>query len=91
MADAIRTLRPRVRFTLEMITRDPLKIPCLRDEYWATSGRVPGRDLAAALGNVRNRGMPLERITQRPLDERLQIEEDKNIVCLEHGKRHLGL
>ena len=91
VADAIRTVRPKVRFTLEMITRDTLKIPCLRNEYWTTMGHVPGRDLAAALRNVRNHAKPLQRIGQRPLDERLRIEEDNNIACLEYGKRHLGL
>ena len=91
VVDAIRAARPEVRFTLEMITRDPLEIPCLHDEYWTTMGRVPGRDLAAALRIVRNHGKPLQRIERRPLDERLQIEEDNNIACLEYGQRHLGL
>ena len=91
VVDAIRTVRPKVRFTLEVINRDPLKIPCLRDEYWTTMGRVPGRDLAAALRNVRRHGKPLQRIEQRPLDERPRIEEDNNVACLEYGKRRLGL
>lgn len=91
VVDAIRTARPEVPLTLEMITGDPLKIPCLRDEYWTTMGRVPGRDLAATLRNVRNHEKPLQRIEQRPLDERLGIEEDNNIACLEYGTRHLGL
>lgn len=91
VVDAIRTARPEVRFTLKMITHDPLEIPCLRDEYWTTMGRVPGQDLAAALSNVRYHGKPLQRIEQLPADERLQVEEDNNIACLQHGKRHLGL
>lgn len=62
VVDAIRTARPKVRFTLEMITRAPLKIACLRDKRWTTMGRVPGRDLAATLRNVRNHGRPLKRI-----------------------------
>ena len=32
---------PKARFNLEMITRDPLSIPCLTDKYWATLERVP--------------------------------------------------
>lgn len=54
-------------------------------------GRVPGRDLAAALRNVRRHGKPLQRIEQRPLDERPRIEEDNNVACLEYGKRRLCL
>jgi hypothetical protein len=37
-------LRPSVRLNLEMITRDPLKIPCLTDRYWATAAGVAPRD-----------------------------------------------
>jgi sugar phosphate isomerase/epimerase len=32
----LRKARPDVRFCLEMITRDPLKVPYLTDDYWAT-------------------------------------------------------
>ena len=91
VVDSIRKARPEVRFTLEMITRDPLRIPCLRDEYWVTMGRVPGEDLANALRTVRDHGQPLQRIEQRPADERFRIEKDNNAACLDFGKRHLGL
>src|SRR6185437_7355223 len=32
----LRDARPGIRFNLEMITRDPLKVPCLTQSYWAT-------------------------------------------------------
>ncbi len=35
-----RTANPQVRFLLEMITRDPLPVPCLTDRYWATFAPV---------------------------------------------------
>ena len=31
----IRKARPAASFMLEMITRDPLKVPCLTEKYWA--------------------------------------------------------
>ena len=43
----IRTLRaahPEIRFNLEMITRDPLEVPCLAVVYWATFPDLPGKD-----------------------------------------------
>src|SRR5687768_3355168 len=40
----LRKANPAVRFSLQMITRDPLRIPCLTDDYWATFADVPGRD-----------------------------------------------
>ena len=33
---------PDTTFNLEMITRDPLEIPCLTENYWATFEGVPG-------------------------------------------------
>ena len=91
IVDTIRAARPDVRFTLEMITRDPLKVPCLKEEYWTTMGRVPGRDLAATLRTAREKGRPLPRIGHLPEPERLRVEEANNLECLEYGRAHLGL
>ena len=32
----LKSARPEIRLNLEMITRDPLKVPCLSDRYWTT-------------------------------------------------------
>src|ERR1043166_6355268 len=52
----VRTLRQKnasIPFDLEMITRDPLKIPVFTRKYWATFddsySPLPGRDLARVL------------------------------------------
>jgi sugar phosphate isomerase/epimerase len=80
MIAAVRKANPRVRFHLEMITRDPLVIPCLGEKYWATLDRVPGRDLASTLRLVRKqaRKEALPRITKLKLDEQLAVE-DKHV------------
>lgn len=49
MVRTIRRIRPQVRFSLELITRNALKVPCLTEEYRATMPDVPGRDLARTL------------------------------------------
>ncbi len=49
----IHEARPHARFHLEIITRDPLSIPCLADDYWRTLAEVPGIDLARTLRLVR--------------------------------------
>jgi 3-oxoisoapionate decarboxylase len=76
---ALRKANPRVRFQLEMITRDPLLVPCLTDRFWATLGRVPGRDLARTLAIARRsaaaRKEPLPRVTHLPLAEQVAAEE----------------
>ena len=45
--------QPDVRFNLETLMRDPLKVPVLTEKYWATFPDVPGSDLARTLRVVR--------------------------------------
>ena len=80
MIAAVQKANPRVRFQLEMITRDPLVIPCLDEKYWATLGRVPGVDLARTLRLVRKNAKkePLPRISGLKRDEQLAVE-DRNV------------
>ncbi len=47
-------------FNLEMITRDPLKIPCLTKNYWATFPEVNGSELARTLRMVRENKHPAD-------------------------------
>jgi hypothetical protein len=80
LAGIIKTLRkgnPKVRLNLEMITRDPLKIPCLTDTYWATLSKVPGRDLARMLAFVRRQQKKerLPRISDLAREKQLAVEE----------------
>jgi sugar phosphate isomerase/epimerase len=74
---AIRKRSPKARFNLEMITRDPLLVPCLSDKYWATLGRVPGRDLARMLALVRRtvRKEPLPKVSTLPKKKQLEVED----------------
>src|SRR5262249_26977588 len=53
IVQTLRKARPEVNLNLEMITRDPLKVPCLTDRYWATFENLPGRHLARTLAMVR--------------------------------------
>jgi sugar phosphate isomerase/epimerase len=74
----LRKGRPDLRLNLEMITRDPLKIPCLTSKYWATLENIPGRRLAAMIALVRAKAAktPLPRISQLSKEQQLQQEED---------------
>ena len=78
--DLCRAKNPNVTFNLEMITRDPLEIPCFRSDYWATFSEVRGSALASTIRLVREKKsqQPLPRVSQLSLDERLEVEE-KNI------------
>lgn len=73
----IHKAHPKIRFQLEMITRDPLSIPCLTEKYWATLDRVPARQLARMLAFVRRntRKEPLPRISQLSAKEQCAVED----------------
>jgi len=84
---------PGITFNLEMITRDPLVIPCLTEDYWATFGMVPGSELARALRLVRtNKGtVALPRVSKLSTDQRLDAEEQNIIESLRYSANKMGL
>jgi 3-oxoisoapionate decarboxylase len=88
---ALRRAHPESRLNLEMITRDPLQIPCLTAGYWATLEDVPGRRLAALINMVRARAAkpPLLRITPLAEEERLRREEEHVRQSLEYARVRL--
>jgi sugar phosphate isomerase/epimerase len=76
----VRTLRraqPALQFSLEMIARDPLQVPCLVKSYWASSEAVPGWLLASTLAMVRanTSKLPLPVISPLTPEQKLEAEE----------------
>jgi sugar phosphate isomerase/epimerase len=76
LCQALRKAQPGIRFNLEMITRDPLKIPCLTRKYWATLEQVRGRRLADMLALVRAKASKLPRISGLNAEEMRRREDD---------------
>jgi 3-oxoisoapionate decarboxylase len=89
----IRRARPEVRINLEMMTRDPLKVPCLTRKYWATFETLPGRYLADTLAMVRAKKFPRPLPTVRQLDraEQTRVEEENVRKCLRYARESLAL
>ncbi|MGP0064138.1 MAG: sugar phosphate isomerase/epimerase family protein [Isosphaeraceae bacterium] len=89
----LRSARTGIRFNIEMITRDPLKVPCLTDRYWETFPELSGRHLARALRLVRDHApsRPLPRIGRLPRDAQLRAEDENVRNCLTFARDHLGL
>jgi sugar phosphate isomerase/epimerase len=79
--------RPGVRWNLEMITRDPLRVPCLAPKYWATMDAVGGRQLAQTLTMVRKRkpAAPLPVVSKRTLAAQLDAEEANVRKCFKYA------
>jgi sugar phosphate isomerase/epimerase len=89
----LRKARPEIRFNIEMITRDPLLVPCLTDRYWATFPQYPARGLARAITLVREHRppRPLPRVSQLPIDERLRVEDENVGRCIAFARESLRL
>ena len=95
LARIVRLLRaknPAIRLNLEMITRDPLRVPCLGARYWATFESLPARHLAATLALVRQKASrePLPQVADKSAAERLAFEDDNVRRCLAWAKQHLA-
>lgn len=87
----ISTARPKTRFTLEMITRNPLRVPCLTTKYWATFPDRSGYALARTLQLARAQTGPLPRLDGLDHAAQLKLEEDNVKRCLEYAARELSI
>jgi len=92
MVQTLRSRHPEVHFSLEMMTRDPLKVPCLTEGYWAAMGDIPGSYLARTLKMVRTRGkQSLPQVSQLSMSEQFVLEDANVRKCLAYAKERLGL
>lgn len=84
----LREKRPDIRFNLEMITRDPLQVPCLTQRYWKTFESLPARHLAETLALVRHKAAraPLPRVSDQSPAERLASEDANVRACLTYAQ-----
>ena len=84
---------PDIKFNLEMITRNPLKVPCFTDKYWATFEQLPARNLMGAVKWVRDHqsesGLPsVEGMTD---EQKIQYEERNILDSFSYATQELKL
>jgi sugar phosphate isomerase/epimerase len=97
MVATLRTKDPNIPLDLEMITRDPLKIPVFTDKYWATFddsySPLPGRDLAHTLEIVHKNKpkSPLPRITGMSAEAQLKLEDDCILRSIKYAQQYLDI
>ena len=97
MVETLRQKDPNMIFELEMITRDPLKIPVYTPKYWATFddaiSPLPGRDLAKTLALVRKNKpkSPLPHVSGLSTEQQIKLEDDYNQKCIDWARRNLDL
>jgi 3-oxoisoapionate decarboxylase len=88
---------PNIVIGLEMIARDPLKIPVFTDKYWVSfadaSSPLPGRDLAHTLMMVKAHPpqRPLPRLTGLTPEAQLTLETECIARSIEFARNHLSL
>jgi sugar phosphate isomerase/epimerase len=89
----IRSRQPGIRLHLELITRDPLLVPCLQADYWETLAEVPARELARTLSWIRSRPRetPQQQVSTLNLDERVALERRNLVSSLNYAREQLGL
>lgn len=93
MAETILAARPDVKFSLDMLTRNPLLIPCITDKYWATFPDRSGLYLARTLRMVRANKprQPLVWLDKMSIQAKLQSEQDNIRQCVEFARDELGM
>ncbi len=93
----LRAKDPNMLFCLEMITRDPLKIPVLTDQYWATFSdpvtQVPAQDLAKVLELVRKNPpkTPLPVVDNLTPSKAIEAEDNYNLACINYARQNLNM
>ena len=97
MVKGLQQRDPNMIFALEMITRDPLKIPVFTKKYWATFddsySPLPGRDLARMLEIVRTTPpkTPLTKTTGLSAPDALKLEDEMINRSIAWARKNLSL
>ncbi|QDU92414.1 sugar phosphate isomerase/epimerase family protein [Lignipirellula cremea] len=92
MVEILRKAQLQIRFTLELITRDALRVPCLTEKYWATMPQVAGKELARTLRTVReNPAAKLQLVSSLPLEQQQALEEQNVRASLDFARDTLKL
>ena len=89
--NVLRKANPSIVFNLEMATRDPLRVPCLTDAYFATMPEQKGTRLDAMMAwvkaNPAKQSPP--RVMGKSTSQILAEEETNNLECLRWMQRNV--
>ena len=95
MVKGLQQRDPNMIFALEMITREPLKIPVFTKKYWATFddtySPLSGRDLARVLEIVRSSKKPLTTTAGLSPADALKLEDDLINRSIAYTRKNLSL
>jgi sugar phosphate isomerase/epimerase len=91
--EVLRRRRSDIHFCLEMITRDPLKVPYLDDKYWASHEKRDMAKIEKFKTTVLSKASttPLPKVSGLSSQRMLAVEDDNIRKCVAYAKRTLGL
>jgi sugar phosphate isomerase/epimerase len=88
----LKEAQPNVHFTLELLTRDPLLVPCLEPSYWATFPTLPATDLARTLRTVRDhQASELQYPSKMALRDQVALERQNVVQSIAFARDQLNL
>ena len=87
----LRGANPHIRRNLEVMTRDPLRVPVLTTKYWATMPDVPAADLARTLRAVKSNAArePLPLVSNLSPRQRADVETRNITESLAYAQKYL--
>lgn len=91
MLEIIRKARPQARFSLDMLTRNPLLVPCVTEKYWATFPARSGAFLARTLRTVRANRKALVKLDGMEQAARVKLEQENVRQSVDYARDRLGL
>ena len=89
----LREANPAIHFNIEVMTRDPLRVPVLTPKYWATMPDVPATDLARTLRTVKANAspQPLPQVSNLSIEDRVAAETRNISESLAYAREHLRM
>lgn len=92
MVAIIRKSKPNAKFTLELITRDPLKVPCLTETFFTTMPGVRAQELARTLEFVRRHSVQnLQDVSSLTLKQQVELEDANLTESIRYAGEELQL
>lgn len=91
MVRLLREANPAIHFNIEVMTRDPLRVPILTPKYWVTMPDVPATDLARTLRTVKANAspQPLPQVSNLAIEDRAAAEARNISESLAYAREHL--
>lgn len=93
IVSVLRKANPRIRFNIEVMTRDPLRVPVFTSKYWSSMPDVPAADLARTMQTVKSHAShdPLMQVRGLDSQQRVKLENHNITGSLQYARQALDI